>query len=31
MASGSTDWSLKAVAWVYGHDAADIDAIETAV
>ncbi len=31
MASGSTDWSLKAVAWVYGHDAADIDAIERAV
>ena len=31
MASGSTDWSLKAVAWVYGHDAADIDAVERAV
>lgn len=22
MASGATDWSLKAVAWLYGHDAA---------
>ena len=21
MASGSTDWSIKAVAWIYGHDA----------
>jgi salicylate hydroxylase len=31
MASGSTDWSLKAVAWIYGHDASDIDAIETEV
>jgi salicylate hydroxylase len=31
MASGSTDWSLKAVAWVYGHDAADIDAMERGV
>ena len=31
MASGSTDWSLKAVAWVYGHDAADIDSMERAV
>ena len=28
MASGSTDWSLKAVAWVYGHDAADIGSLE---
>jgi salicylate hydroxylase len=26
MASGSTDWSVKAVAWIYGHDAAEIDA-----
>ena len=31
MSSGSTDWSLKAVAWIYGHDAADIDAIDGAV
>jgi 2-polyprenyl-6-methoxyphenol hydroxylase-like FAD-dependent oxidoreductase len=22
MASGSTDWSIEAVAWLYGHDAA---------
>lgn len=21
MASGSTDWSINAVAWLYGHDA----------
>ena len=20
MASGSTDWSISAVAWIYGHD-----------
>jgi salicylate hydroxylase len=26
MASGSTDWSVEAVAWIYGHDAAEIDA-----
>ncbi len=25
MASGTTDWSLNAVAWLYGHDAAVID------
>jgi salicylate hydroxylase len=25
MAGGSTDWSIKAVAWIYGHDAAEID------
>jgi salicylate hydroxylase len=31
MASGSTDWSLKAVAWIYRHDAADIDSMEAAV
>jgi salicylate hydroxylase len=31
MSSGSTDWSLKAVAWIYGHDAANIDAIDGAV
>jgi 2-polyprenyl-6-methoxyphenol hydroxylase-like FAD-dependent oxidoreductase len=31
MASGSTDWSLKAVAWIYGHDASDIDAMERGV
>ena len=24
MAAGSTDWSFKAVAWIYEHDAADI-------
>ena len=23
MAQGATDWSLKAVAWLYGHDAAE--------
>ena len=22
MASGSTDWAVNAVAWIYGHDAA---------
>jgi salicylate hydroxylase len=26
MASGSTDWSIGAVAWLYGHDAARSDA-----
>jgi salicylate hydroxylase len=26
MAGGSTDWSLKAVEWLYAHDAAEIDA-----
>jgi salicylate hydroxylase len=31
MASGSTDWSLKAVAWIYGPDASDIDAMEAPV
>jgi salicylate hydroxylase len=25
MASGSTDWSIKAVAWIYGHDAGVIE------
>jgi salicylate hydroxylase len=24
MASGSTDWSISAVAWIYGHDASAI-------
>jgi salicylate hydroxylase len=23
MASGSTDFSIKAVAWIYGHDASE--------
>jgi 2-polyprenyl-6-methoxyphenol hydroxylase-like FAD-dependent oxidoreductase len=26
MASGSTDFSIKAVEWIYGHDASEIDA-----
>ena len=26
MASGSTDFSIKAVEWIYGHDASRIDA-----
>jgi len=25
MAKGMTDWSYRAVAWVYGHDAALLD------
>lgn len=25
MATGATDWSYGAVAWIYGHDAADPD------
>jgi salicylate hydroxylase len=25
MASGSTDWSINAVAWLYGHDARRLD------
>ena len=25
MAQGSTDWSFKAVAWIYGHDAGVVD------
>ena len=25
MASGSTDWSINAVAWLYGHDASTIE------
>jgi salicylate hydroxylase len=25
MARGTTDWSLKAVAWLYGHDAAALE------
>ena len=29
MAKGMTDWSYKAVAWVYGHDAAVLDAPES--
>jgi salicylate hydroxylase len=24
MSTGSTDWSFKAVAWIYAHDAADV-------
>ncbi len=31
MAAGSTDWSVAAVAWIYDHDAANIDAIDGAV
>jgi len=31
MASGSTDWSLRAVAWIYGHDASDIDSMRAGV
>ena len=30
MAKGMTDWSYKAVAWVYGHDAAVLDGPKTA-
>jgi hypothetical protein len=29
MASGSTDWSISAVAWIYGHDASAIDGAPT--
>jgi hypothetical protein len=25
IARGTTDWSLKAVAWLYGHDAGILD------
>jgi hypothetical protein len=25
MASGSTDWSFDAVAWIYEHDAAAVE------
>ncbi len=25
MASGATDWSIKAVAWIYGHDAGTVE------
>ncbi len=25
MARGTTDWSLKAVAWLYGHDAGAVE------
>jgi salicylate hydroxylase len=25
MASGSTDWSTSAIAWIFGHDAAAVD------
>ena len=25
MASGATDWSLAAIAWLYGHDAEVVD------
>ena len=31
MSGGSTDWSLKAVAWIYGHDASDIDSMDGGV
>lgn len=27
MASGGTDFSLKAMDWVYGHDAASVEAV----
>ena len=30
MSAGSTDWSFKAVAWIYEHDAASVGD-ETAV
>ena len=26
MAGGSTDWSFRAVEWIYGHDASNLDA-----
>jgi salicylate hydroxylase len=29
MAGGSTDWSIKSIAWVYGHDAGMIDGVGT--
>jgi len=25
MTGGGTDWSVNAVAWIYGHDAADLE------
>ena len=25
MATGSTDWSNSAIAWIYGHDASKLD------
>ena len=25
MASGTTDWSIEAVAWIYAHDAGDVE------
>jgi hypothetical protein len=28
MAKGSTDWSVKSIAWVYGHDAGTIDGVD---
>lgn len=28
MATGSTDWSTNAVAWIYGHDAAVVEAAD---
>jgi salicylate hydroxylase len=27
MASGATDWSLSAIAWVYAHDAGGLDGV----
>jgi salicylate hydroxylase len=29
MAEGSTDWSFKAVEWLYAHDPSDVDAART--
>jgi salicylate hydroxylase len=26
MAQGMTDWSYRAIAWLYGHDAAELPA-----
>ena len=26
MATGSTDWSNSAIAWIYGHDASKLEA-----
>jgi len=26
MAGGSTDWSFRAVEWIYGYDASDLRA-----
>jgi salicylate hydroxylase len=30
MARGATDWSLKAIAWLYGHDAGEPERIPDA-